>query len=142
MSIPLPLFVYGTLRPGQRNHARHLAGRCALVRAAVLDAAALHDGPGYPFVLPDPGQRVVGELITVRPAHYPQVLATLDALEDCRPDGRGLYVRECLPVTVTATGAAESAWVYLAGPAAAARLRARPALIPSGDWTAPRLSSD
>ncbi|GAA1949685.1 gamma-glutamylcyclotransferase family protein [Kitasatospora viridis] len=133
MTDPLPFFAYGTLRPGLRNHQTFLAGRCALIRPAVLDGLALHDGPGYPFVLPEPGRRVIGDLITVRPAAYRQVLAELDELEGCRADGTGLYLRERL--TVRVGGADEPAWVYLAGPAAAARLRAHPAPIASGDWT-------
>ncbi|MGC0313874.1 gamma-glutamylcyclotransferase family protein [Kitasatospora acidiphila] len=137
MSDQLPFFVYGTLRPGLHNHARYLAGRCTRIRPAVLSGAALHDGPGYPFLLPDPAHRVVGELLTLRAAQYPRLLALLDELEGCRTDGTGLYVRERLPVTVRGTGLAEPAWVYLAGPAATARLRERPALIASGDWTLP-----
>ncbi|MFF2141910.1 gamma-glutamylcyclotransferase family protein [Kitasatospora sp. NPDC058190] len=131
----LPFFVYGTLRSDGRNHAVHLAGRCAEIRPAVLDGAALHAGPGFPYAVPDPtpGRRVVGELITVRPGAYAGALATLDELEECRTDGTGLYVRRRLTVR-TAAGELREAWVYLAGPAAEARLRARPALIGSGDW--------
>ncbi|MFI6844094.1 gamma-glutamylcyclotransferase [Kitasatospora sp. NBC_00085] len=131
----LPFFVYGTLRTGGRNHAVHLAGRCADVRPAVLAGAALHDGPGFPFAVPDatPGRRIVGELITLRPGAYGPALAALDRLEDCRADDTGEYVRKRLAVR-TADGEARDAWVYLAGPAVAARLRAQPALIPSGDW--------
>ncbi|WBP85805.1 gamma-glutamylcyclotransferase family protein [Kitasatospora cathayae] len=133
---PLPFFVYGTLRSGGRNHAVHLAGRCSGIRPAVLDGAALHEGPGYPFAVADatPGRRVVGELVTVRPGAYAGALADLDRLEGCRADGTGLYVRRRLAVR-TAAGERREAWVYLAGPAAEARLRARPALIASGDWT-------
>ncbi|MFB7471746.1 gamma-glutamylcyclotransferase family protein [Kitasatospora sp. NPDC056184] len=131
----LPFFVYGTLLTGERNHAAFLAGRCAGVRAAVLEGAALHEGPGFPYAVPDPapGRRIRGELVTVHPAAHPAVLAALDRLEDRRPDGLGTYVRERLAVR-TADGASADAWVYLAGPAVAARLRAHPALIASGDW--------
>lgn len=142
----LPFFVYGTLRSGRRNHAVHLAGRCAEIRPAVLEGAALHEGPGYPFAVPDstPGRRVLGELITVRPGAYADALAALDRLEDCRADGTGLYVRRRLAVRVEGVGeggdvpggGAREAWVYLAGPVVTARLRERPALIASGDWSA------
>ncbi|MEU9075641.1 gamma-glutamylcyclotransferase family protein [Kitasatospora sp. NPDC048538] len=158
----LPFFVYGTLRSGGCNHAAHLAGRCADIRPAVLDGAALHDGPGYPYAVPDatPGRRIVGELVTIRPGAYAGALTALDLLEGCRADGTGLYVRRRLTVrTEAGAGAATAgavgevggagavgrvgagpgelreAWVYLAGPAVAARLRTRPALIDSGDWT-------
>ncbi|MGW1172576.1 gamma-glutamylcyclotransferase family protein [Kitasatospora sp. NPDC002543] len=133
----LPFFVYGTLRSGGRNHAVHLAGRCADIRPAELEGAALHEGPGFPYAVPDPapGRRVLGELVTVRPGAYAGALETLDRLEDCRPDGTGLYVRRRLAVR-TAPGELRDAWVYLAGPRAAARLREQPALIESGDWGA------
>ncbi|MGW6912390.1 gamma-glutamylcyclotransferase family protein [Kitasatospora sp. NPDC054939] len=130
----LPFFVYGTLRTGGRNHAVHLAGRCAAVRPAVLEGAALHDGPGFPYAVPDPAHRIVGELVTVRPGAYAPALAALDRLEDCRADGTGEYVRERLTVTAD-DGEHVDAWVYLAGPAVAAALRSQPALIASGDWT-------
>ncbi|MEV7771308.1 gamma-glutamylcyclotransferase family protein [Kitasatospora sp. NPDC086791] len=142
----LPFFVYGTLRSGGRNHAAHLAGRCAAIRPAVLDGAALHEGPGFPYAVLDatPGRRIVGELITVRPGAYTGALAALDLLEECRADGTGLYVRRRMAVRTAAVGATavrtavagapQDAWVYLAGPAAEARLRERPALIASGDW--------
>ncbi|MGW2867377.1 gamma-glutamylcyclotransferase family protein [Kitasatospora sp. NPDC001225] len=133
----LPFFVYGTLRSGGRNHAVHLAGRCADVRPAVLEGAALHEGPGFPYAVPDPapGRRIVGELVTVRPGAYAGALEALDRLEECRADGTGLYVRRRMTVR-TATGEPRAAWVYLAGPRAEARLRERPALIESGDWGA------
>ncbi|WP_327066108.1 gamma-glutamylcyclotransferase [Kitasatospora sp. NBC_01250] len=152
----LPFFVYGTLRPGQRNHAHFLGGHCARIQPAVLPGALLHEGPGYPYLVadPDPRRRVHGELVTVRPGEFAQVLAALDLLEECRPDGSGLYVRRPLPVTVTTadsstdTGATGTpgpgpteqvtAWVYLAGPDEAARLRANPAPIASGSWPDPR----
>ncbi|MER7751635.1 gamma-glutamylcyclotransferase family protein [Kitasatospora sp. NPDC097643] len=131
----LPFFVYGTLRSGGHNHASHLTGRCAAIQPAVLEGAALHDGPGFPYAVPDatPGRRIVGELITVRPGAYAGALVSLDRLEGCRADGTGEYVRRRLAVR-TDEGEIREAWVYLAGPAAAERLRARPALIASGDW--------
>ncbi|MER7579233.1 gamma-glutamylcyclotransferase family protein [Kitasatospora sp. NPDC097691] len=131
----LPFFVYGTLRSGGRNHAVHLAGRCADIRPAVLEGAALHEGPGFPYAVPDatPGRRILGELITVRPGAYAGALADLDVLEECRADGTGLYVRRRMVVR-TAAGGSRDAWVYLAGSTVAARLRERPALIESGDW--------
>lgn len=131
----LPFFVYGTLRPGGRNHDRHLAGRCLRVRRAVLADTALHRGPGYPYALPAVGASVVGELATVHPGLYGRVLADLDRLEDCTPDGDGEYVRLRLAVR-TEDGTETDAWVYLAGPRITAELHAAPAPIPSGDWFA------
>lgn len=50
-----PFFVYGTLRPGAYNHDRFLAGRIGAEADAVLHGAVLHDGPGYPYVVPAEG---------------------------------------------------------------------------------------
>ncbi|MFJ3789784.1 gamma-glutamylcyclotransferase family protein [Kitasatospora sp. NPDC090091] len=131
----LPFFVYGTLRTGGANQAVHLAGRCADVRPAVLEGAVLHAGPGYPYAVPDPDpeQRITGELVAIRPGAYAAALTALDRLEDCRDDGTGEYVRRRLPVRLP-DGRTADAWVYLAGPAVAARLRLRPAPVSSGDW--------
>ncbi|PYC78592.1 hypothetical protein C7C46_15940 [Streptomyces tateyamensis] len=134
MSEQLPFFAYGTLRPGHRNFARHLAAHTLTARPAALPHTALHAGPGYPYALPAPGHTVLGDLITVRPTDYPAVLATLDELEECLPTGNGLYVRQPLPVTLLTTGELLDAWVYLAGPAVAAELAQHPSLITSGDW--------
>lgn len=129
----LPFFVYGTLRTGGRNHAAHLSGRCTEVRTGLLEGVALHAGPGYPYAVPDLDRSVIGELITVRSELYPQVLAELDRLEGCLPDGTGYYVRR--EMTVLADDRRPvPAWVYLAGPTVEAALHRHPALIPSGDW--------
>ncbi|MCL7426881.1 gamma-glutamylcyclotransferase [Streptomyces sp. YS415] len=129
----LPFFVYGTLRPGGPNHDLFLRGRTLTEEPAALGGAWLYDGPGYPYVVEAPGGRVHGELITPRPDAYPDLLRALDRLEDYTPGGsRNLYER--VEREVTTGSRPVRAWVYVAAPAVAARLRAHGRLIAGGDW--------
>ncbi|WP_240138138.1 gamma-glutamylcyclotransferase family protein [Streptomyces sp. MUM 178J] len=138
----LPFFVYGTLRPGERNHDLFLAGRTAAEEPARLAGAELYEGPGYPYAVesPDPSLgQVAGELVTAAPGECARLLAVLDRLEEYLAPGhpRNLYERVARDV-VRPDGTARRAWVYLAAPPLAARLRAAGVLIAGGDWrTAP-----
>ncbi|CAM5393070.1 gamma-glutamylcyclotransferase family protein [Streptomyces xanthochromogenes] len=130
---PLPLFVYGTLRPGERYHRRFLDGRTRSERPALLTGALLYDGPGYPYALPGDGT-ITGTLIELDPAAHPQLLAALDELEEYAGPGhpRNLYdrlVREAL-----VEGRPVRSWVYLAAPRLARELLAGGTPIPGGDW--------
>ncbi|MGW3723987.1 gamma-glutamylcyclotransferase family protein [Streptomyces sp. NPDC000851] len=135
----LPFFVYGTLRPGEPNHDLFLRGRTNAEEPGRLSGAVLYDGPGYPYAVEEPGGAVSGELVTARPEAYDELLAALDRLEEYVPgDPRSLYERVEREVVRDADGAAVRAWVYVAAPAVAARLRARGKLIEGGDWRARR----
>lgn len=135
---PLPFFVYGTLRPGEVNHDVFLRGRTAGEEPGRLADAVLYDGPGYPYAVERPGAQVRGELVTARPDAYQDLLAALDRLEEYVPgDPRNLYVRVARDV-VRADGSAVRAWVYLAAPRVAARLRTAGTRIEGGDWLARR----
>ncbi|MFF3910091.1 gamma-glutamylcyclotransferase family protein [Streptomyces sp. NPDC001848] len=131
----LPFFVYGTLRPGEHNHTLFLRGRTGSEEPGLLRGAVLYQGPGYPFAVADEdGSTVTGEIVTARPETYDGLLAVLDRLEEYVPgDPRSLYERVQRDVT-TADGRTVRAWVYLAAPAVAARLRTRGKPIESGDW--------
>ncbi|CAL9543222.1 gamma-glutamylcyclotransferase family protein [Streptomyces sp. enrichment culture] len=132
---PLPFFVYGTLRPGGVNHGPFLRGRTLREEPGRLRDAVLYDGPGYPFAVEDPGPGVCGELVTALPEAYPGLLAELDRLEQYTPgDPRNLYERVAREVVRAADGAAVRAWVYVAAPAVAARLRSRGRPVEGGDW--------
>jgi gamma-glutamylcyclotransferase (GGCT)/AIG2-like uncharacterized protein YtfP len=130
----LPFFVYGTLRPGEPHHDRFLRGRTRSEEPARLTDAVLYEGPGYPYAVEGPDGVVHGDLVSALPAAYPQLLTELDRLEECVPgDPRSLYARVERDV-LRADGSAVRAWVYVAAPAVAARLRAGGRIIPGGNW--------
>ncbi|MFD4414631.1 gamma-glutamylcyclotransferase family protein [Streptomyces sp. NPDC058251] len=131
----LPFFVYGTLRPGEHNHDLFLRGRTRSEEPARMPGVVLYDGPGYPYAVDEPGGVVSGELVTARAEAYEELLVALDRLEDYVPgDPRSLYERVARDVT-RADGTVVRAWVYVAAPAVAARLRARGKLIEGGEWS-------
>jgi gamma-glutamylcyclotransferase (GGCT)/AIG2-like uncharacterized protein YtfP len=132
----LPFFVYGTLLPGEANHDLFLRGRTQAETPGRLDGAVLYDGPGYPYAVEERGGVVYGSLVTALPQEYEELLVALDRLEDYAPgDPRNLYERvEREVIRDGEDTAAVRAWVYVAAPAVAARLRARGKLIESGDW--------
>lgn len=109
-----PLFVYGTLKRGQPNHAR-LEGAHWLGEAW-LEGACLYDLGPFPMAIAAAG-RVGGELHAVAPGG----LARLDAFEGCPR----LYERHWLPLSD-----GRRAWVYL-GRARQVR-HSRP--LPEGLW--------
>ncbi|MFJ9347281.1 gamma-glutamylcyclotransferase family protein [Streptomyces sp. NPDC101237] len=132
----LPFFVYGTLRPGEPNHDRFLRGRTESEEPGRLPDAVLYDGPGYPWAVEEPGGSVHGDLVTAPAEGYGRLLLELDELEEyAAGDPRSLYVRVERDVVRRRDGVAVRAWVYLAGAAVAAGLRADGRRIEGGDWS-------
>lgn len=130
-----PVFVYGTLRAGERN--RSLVADAARTAPAWLDGHALHGhGLSHPYVTPAPGARVRGELVWPADGGAGELLARLDRLEGFAGDGDPAnhydrVVRTCR----LDDGARVDAWVYLAGPEARRRLAGGPdRTVGSGDW--------
>ncbi|MGW2635662.1 gamma-glutamylcyclotransferase family protein [Streptomyces sp. NPDC001348] len=131
----LPFFVYGTLRPGEANHDVFLRGRTRSEEPARLPSAVLYAGPGYPYAVEEPGETVHGELVTALPEEYAELLAALDRLEEYAPgNGQNLYERVERRVVRETDGTSVCAWVYVAAPTVAARLRERGTRIEGGDW--------
>jgi gamma-glutamylcyclotransferase (GGCT)/AIG2-like uncharacterized protein YtfP len=134
-----PFFVYGTLKPGEPNYARFLAGHTASEEPASLAGAALFTPGPYPFMVtePDlaaPDERVLGSLISVADEDYPAILAQLDSLEGYAEGGAdNMYER--LLVTVETAGGQRLAWLYVAGAYALAQIRAGELRrVAGGDW--------
>ena len=134
----LPFFVYGTLRPGEANHAWTLRGRTTSEEPARITGALLFDGPGYPYaVAGPPDAEIHGTLIRPRDADYAEVRAVLDRLESYTPNDPANVYERVPTVAVRPDGTAVRAWVYLAAESLAARLRATGTLIAGGDWLRP-----
>lgn len=135
----LPLFVYGTLKPGGSNYPRYLAGRTVAEQPASLAGAALYTEGAYPYLVINAGlasrtERVNGVLVTIRPHVYAKTLALIDDLEDYRPDNPWNEYERITQRVQTATGQAE-AWVYVAGPSVLPAIRVgRLTKVPGGTW--------
>ncbi|MBB1158410.1 MULTISPECIES: gamma-glutamylcyclotransferase family protein [Amycolatopsis] len=134
----LPVFVYGTLRSGQRNHG--LIGDRVAQRFPARAAGLGLFGDRIPFALDRPGQQVVGELMVLAEAQYEAAMADLDRLEKYHPDRPGdcLYLRVRRPVDYLAENgewAETPAWLYLTGQAARGRYDENVPIL-GGDWVA------
>lgn len=115
--MPLRVFVYGTLLPGERNH--HYLARCERVEAARTHAEfELLDMGTYPALVAGGAQSVPGEVYLVDA----DALTWLDRLEEC-PE---FYLREQVALLD-----AEPAEAYVLPPARVPHGAAR---IPAGDW--------
>ena len=141
MTCQHPVFVYGTLRPGQGNYRRLLEGRTANERPATAKGLALFHS-GIPYAVTHPGARVVGTLITITPVLYSEVLADLDRLEgyDSQRPETSHYIRTTTSVIATNAlpgggtwEAFHTAWIYLAGTAVDPDTMTR---VPGDDWLA------
>ncbi|WP_328555685.1 gamma-glutamylcyclotransferase family protein [Streptomyces sp. NBC_00358] len=131
----LPFFVYGTLRPGEHNHDLFLRGRTRSEEPARMRGLSLYAGPGYPYAVEEPGGVVSGELVTALSGAYRELLAALDELEEYTPgDPRNLYERVVREAVRGDGRTAVRAWVYVAAPAVASRLRTDGKPVENGDW--------
>jgi gamma-glutamylcyclotransferase (GGCT)/AIG2-like uncharacterized protein YtfP len=134
-----PFFVYGTLKPGEPNYARFLAGRTMGEELASFAGAALYSAGHYPYLsterdLAAPDERVSGTLISVADDDYAAISAQLDSLEGYAEGGTN-NAYERLLVTVDAADGARAAWIYVAGAEGLARIRAGELpKIPGGNW--------
>ena len=126
-----PVFVYGTLRPGQPNWDRLLAGSSERVIPGRLSGVDLLDCGRYPAAVERPDAAgAVGEVVWVRAGEWPEVLAALDYLEGYDPaDPNPLFER--IVRSVDTTEGSLECWVYVAGRTLA---EAGLPLVAGGDW--------
>ena len=117
------VFVYGTLRRGERNDIARYRPLPLFVGTASVNGC-LYDLGAYPGIVLGEGGRVVGEVYRITA----EVEAELDILEEVKADGSGEYRKREVPV-VTA-GQVLKCLVYEIHPE---RLAGRPG-IASGDW--------
>lgn len=129
---PLPIFVYGTLRPGQKNYFHFLQGRTHGEFSATISGSLFlftdPHGGRYPYLTKGSGT-VHGELIFLNPSTWKETLSGLDELEDYDPQNdSGLYLRRRTAATLQ-NGEQIEAWTYFwNGPREGARA------IMSGDF--------
>lgn len=123
-----PLFVYGTLRPGNNNYPHYLAGRTQHEEHATIHSAALYTEGVYPYLtvepeLVRPDDRVLGSLIYVRPDVYEAVLHDVDQLEDYVVGRRRGNLYERVVRQVEAASGMVTAYVYVASAETVTRIR-------------------
>lgn len=137
-----PIFVYGTLRPGQSNYIR-LAAHAIRSEPAHLTGYAVYNlepvtGNPWPHAArsTDPTHIIVGDLIWIDPDHLKHVLTELDAYEDYDPNDveNSEYLRIHATVSETRTGDQRLAWVYVAN-MHITDLMSDEHRIDHGDWT-------
>lgn len=110
----LPVFVYGTLRPGEKNFAPFLGGRCQNILPASVPGRLYYvRGEGYPYLTEETGT-VKGELIFIDPRTYRKTLRRLDQLEEYNPDDLdgSVYLRKQV-TAIAADGLRHTAWTYI-----------------------------
>lgn len=124
MAEPTPLFVYGTLKRGQRAAAQ-LAGQRCLGPAQTAAGFALYQLDGYPGLIEEPGSdtAVTGELWLVDAA----CLLALDAYEGV---SEGLYRRQS--IAIITEGLPRRAETYVYARSLAGRLRIGATWPPTG----------
>jgi gamma-glutamylcyclotransferase (GGCT)/AIG2-like uncharacterized protein YtfP len=158
----LPVFVYGTLMPGQSNHERFgpvvKDTRANTERAMYIDDAC--SGRVYGFVMKDLGSfpmavqstsdddSIKGWLIYVHKDEYQRVLTSLDQLEGYTKGGtNNYYTRMIVPVkhrvvvrdangVVRDVERTSLAWMYGGEDDRASSMRGNEPSVPLGDWAA------
>lgn len=142
---PYPVFVYGTLRPGQGNYVVMGDAPVASVRAVLSGHAIYGAHRGFPYAVEheDPSAITVGDLVWLSDSDSGlQARDNMDGLEGFHSDApsRSHYERVLRQVSVTdAQGAVErvTAWTYMARGSARSQLRESERIL-EGDWVAAR----
>ncbi len=129
----LRVFVYGTLKPGERYYDRYCAGKVVEEKPAFTLGKIYHLPIfGYPAVIPGDG-KVQGYLLTFAKAEF---LQDLDGLEDYLPDRspkQNLYNRREVEIYDRSGVSQGLAWVYFMTEQQVNRFSG--VALPSGWWT-------
>lgn len=146
MTKVVPVFVYGTLLPGEVNHDLLLRGKTEAEIPGTLRGAHMWSNAGhfkkegktwaFPFVALSPEDQeatVRGCIVTIKPEFFDDVLVELDDLENYVPgDPNNRYERSIITARDD-NGLHYRCFIYVA----AQRIRREVELltpIPHGDW--------
>lgn len=128
----LDVFVYGTLKPGERNYPIYCEGKTLQEKEAYTNGTLYHLSLGYPGLLEGEG-KARGILLTFADE---TALLELDELEDYRL-GRSAreneYQRKKIPVYSLAQEFLGEVWGYVMTPEKIRQYQGKPIL--SGCWT-------
>ena len=126
----IPFFVYGTLRKGFYNYDRILKGNVDKIVNATIDGYDMFSLGYYPGIVKG-SNKIVGEVIYVKPSKYLQMVQCLDQLEGYNPKKKNysLYLREIKKVTLE-NGEQIDAYVYIYNQ----KTNENHKLIENGDW--------
>jgi gamma-glutamylcyclotransferase (GGCT)/AIG2-like uncharacterized protein YtfP len=128
----MKVFVYGTLKPGEGNYLRYCAGKVVEAHRATVLGRLFTLPMGYPAMTTGK-DTVHGYLLAFADLG---VLATLDELEDYRPDramSENLYNRQSAEVYNLLGSSLGLAWVYLMYPQRVEQLGG--IYLPDGCWS-------
>ncbi|WP_281369632.1 SH3 domain-containing protein [Paeniglutamicibacter cryotolerans] len=133
---PLPVAVYGTLRPGQGPYRAMLHGKTTgEERTRIVDHNLYIDNKnGLSYILPEASQAtgVVSYRMTLKRGSYNSTVARLDAYERYDPSklpDNQLYVRKRVTDTEGNT-----VWAYVGGAKMSKYLRTSGIKVPTGDY--------
>lgn len=128
-----PVFVYGTLMPGEAYHSSYCAGRCAGSRRARVRGELFSLPEGYPACAPGEGW-VKGWLLVFKDAGVLRELDELEGYRPGRPAAENLYQRVRAEVFGSGGASLGEAWLYVMEKERVRRLRGVP--IAGGAWKA------
>lgn len=140
---PHPVFVYGTLRPGQGNY-RLMSDAAVGSTTAVLTGHAIYGAHrGFPYAAEheDPAARTVGDIVWLEDSYSGQYARqSMDALEgfDSDSPSRSHYervLREVSFIDIDGSPQRVKAWTYMARGSARRQLREEDRIL-DGDWVA------
>lgn len=131
----MKVFVYGTLKPGERNYALYCGDRTHSQVAAYTKGLLYHLPVGYPAMTAG-NSRVKGVLLTFTDD---TVLPYLDELEDYdkeRSPELNLYYRSLVPVYDQSDRFLAQAWCYFMSQEKVKQFQG--VILPSGCWQDPQ----
>jgi gamma-glutamylcyclotransferase (GGCT)/AIG2-like uncharacterized protein YtfP len=131
MASPCQLFVYGTLKPGERAFADFCQPFAIATQSAQVRGRIYHLPLGYPAMTLEPGW-VQGVLLTLSSS---EPLSHLDAFEEYYPDrpAASAYQRQRHPIYDSAHNPLGWAWIYTMERDRVVALGGQ--WLPGGDWT-------